>query len=165
MFENMDTCPCQTSQPLRLPQRICQSLISELYASRGVIHAALEWKWSAGVLQTDCVLTLPPTLVFSAEPSCTHPFIPAALWDWVCPNALNRWGSHKGPVLLGKLVSCMADYTWIPNLELIQWMVVMLGYEGSQKKNRKYQTKAAFNNVKQLNTQQSSANGWQTCDL
>lgn len=29
--------------PACLPWRICQSLISELYASRGVIHAALEW--------------------------------------------------------------------------------------------------------------------------
>lgn len=43
---------------------------------------------------------LPPTLVFSAGPSHTHPFIPAALWDWACPNALNRWVSHKGPCFL-----------------------------------------------------------------
>lgn len=79
-----------------------------------------------------------PPLSFQLGFLILTPFISAALWDWACPNTLNRWASHKGPCFSANWCP-----TWLitpkyqtQNWYSGSWSHYAMGLEGSKKKKK-----------------------------
>lgn len=104
------------------PWCICQALISESYAHRGGARRIWIRVMCTSAWDRLCPDADAHPCPFSWAFSYLPPFIAAAQWDWAHPNSRNRWASQQKTWLLGKLTSYMADYTLIPNIELIQWL-------------------------------------------